>query len=358
MNHINHAPIDPICQRIHIRRPGGFYSTPDWTFAQLERLKTISPTLKMKIMELRQDQNSDWLIVPEDRVGVDHGAIIQVFDLLGTAETNVNARAQDLSKYCNALWHLHVIPARFPECRQWRASEDNGDNRGAPEGDWCWRYSVHDGSPGTHETALRLANIALILGNEAMFEREIKTVIWDWKEGRAIVPTPVRQLQFGGPDGLNDRRAKEKLLIIDRMHRYLDRRRNSGHFDVKQTERELQDQGMVLHEPDQFPQSSIYKMLDDIEHIILRPRRASGSQQSIYGAHPRHRGGGGGWVARIRALEERLEAWLSGGDSHREFVRGMLDDANSYIASRQKEVAKNMFQARKDELAMWEWDML
>jgi len=226
---------DPICQRIRIYHdpisappgtPGRSYSTPKWTPAQVERLTTVSPKLKTRINELRACPTSDrtWDIESGAEDGFDLPTVIDILKMLAseptvTTDTRVDGTAPVVSKHCNVLWSLEVIPTRFPSSRLWRVLDDSHKVIGSyyhplapvttnsthePSG-WCWN------EPSSHHTlatALQLSNCYLILGWEDLFKESIKSVIWDWTWTGTVFHTPVKHLKATGRDGLNSKQKQ------------------------------------------------------------------------------------------------------------------------------------------------------
>ncbi|KAK0630211.1 hypothetical protein B0T17DRAFT_527864 [Bombardia bombarda] len=359
--------LDVICQRIRIAHPsdgegpGRSYSTPRWTEARVQEIKTMSPILKVRIDELeRYPESEPWYVDPEFGDGIDRTTAYKTLDIIGAQNVTVQGTPSNLSDYCSGLWYFEIIPRRFPSCRRWTATDDNnhiisrtqqGGNQ-VPPG-WCWHNPVGHRS---RETCLHLANSALVLGWKEVFKREIRTIIWDWTETSPNdFLTPVKRLMFGPSDGLKNRRIQEKKAVIEYMHQYFDRRKGSYSASVKQTSDELRDHGMVLHEPDEFREPSIYQMLNDIEHIILPQRRASiASQIGTYTVGTIHRPSTRNWSGKLKALESRLEAWLSRGDTHKDFARDMFDAVHAFIEMRQTDLANEILAWRDDEIAKWE----
>jgi len=115
---------------------------------------------------------------------------------------------------------------------------------------------------------------------------------------------------------------------------------------------------MELHEPDNFKQTSIYKMMQDIEHVTMHAQAQHPNHHHDHHNHHHnrhhHRTSGGAWHSKLEALASKLESKFLGAEGHIKFVRHMLDDTHLFILKRQKEVPVDMLTRRDEEINTWE----
>lgn len=324
---------DPICQRIHIPddatytlggAPGRRHTVPQWSPRQVIQLTAISPAIQARINKLIADSNgtSVWNLESRPKDGIHVSATFAVLDKLATQTDSepeeIKNIASEVSKCCNVLWFYEVIPTRFPSSARW-AVYDSATTRniiGAAnlppplrqvtthdthhshlswttigDASWCWS---EPSSPYPYETALELANCALILDWEEVFKRAIKIVIWETKPADAVLLTPVKHLKLAGLDGINstsnlgflfllpnnymfplthqtaERREEEKERVLSYLLRCLTSRRKTDSTNVDKTIKVLSNHGIEVGDmPDQFAQPSIYQLLRDIQTALV-----------------------------------------------------------------------------------------
>lgn len=231
--------IDPICQRIAIITRGEDgtrrHKRITWRPDQVRIARTISIEWRLKLSDLRDDENLRWdLEHVEQRDGFDGPAVEYLMNMVGAPRSlalrhDTRFSIESLSRYASAIWVFKVVPSRFPTsdapCTGWFVESDNkdvahGDLPGSvtpssrssgssgPLPSWCWH-----GQPlyGSTEMSLKLANIAFVFGWREVFKREIKTVIWNWPNTTAAgLVTPVEVLKQEGIHGL----ASTYLTIV------------------------------------------------------------------------------------------------------------------------------------------------
>jgi hypothetical protein len=108
------------------------------------------------------------------------------------ATTEVN----DLSRYCEALWHFNIVPERLVSYKQWNEhqavsdppsdADDNTSGSTSSSGSaWFWNNRFAD--QWNINTSLSIARAALVLGRKKRFKAEIKLLVWqmkgDWLDG-------------------------------------------------------------------------------------------------------------------------------------------------------------------------------
>ncbi|KAM7182688.1 hypothetical protein V8F33_014106 [Rhypophila sp. PSN 637] len=299
---------DPICQRIQIstgpryRHSGGpGRQRPQWSPRQVKRLTAVSPALQARVNRLIVDSDGGnvWPIESRPDDGISANIASHVLDMIAfnePARNEIEDEASVVSQYCNILWFFEAIPTRFPTCDLW-AVIDSPDTRNiigalhlppplrhiATNGtDYshlsfsatghptcCWS---HPSSPYPYETALHLANCALILNWKEAFRRAIKPVIWETGPAEAVLVTPVKYLKQAGPDGINKSRKQEKEQVLSFLTRYLMNRQKTDSQNVETTIEILSNRGIEIgDEPDRFDQPSVYQLLRKIEAVLLPP---------------------------------------------------------------------------------------
>jgi hypothetical protein len=164
----------------------------------------------------------EWKIAPQKTDGFDDATADLLIDNLGLPVSEVGSamEVKALSKLCSAMWYFQIVPSRYHGVRLVTDASGVMAQNASPTlspaltpvtggpgplasepAHWCWNSESNDST----ETSLKLANIALVLGRREMFEREIKTVIWNWAdETRAgTATTPVQCLRNEGVEGLD-----------------------------------------------------------------------------------------------------------------------------------------------------------
>lgn len=231
---------ETICARVRISLRDGNSITvtnPSWTSEQINRIVQQSPVFERQILRLLHSNQYVWDIEPADRDGFDTVAVDKFMGDLGRppeSDVEIKMEIEALLSRCCAIWYFEVVPSRFRVASHAIDNDNNGtvmaqkdtatprtssvptrmsggSGSSVPTSSansiteldtWCW--NCESGHP-SQETALKLANIALILNWEEVFKREIKRVIWNWNGESLERGTPVERLQQDGPEGLQSR---------------------------------------------------------------------------------------------------------------------------------------------------------
>jgi len=96
----------------------------------------------------------------------------------------------DLGRYCDALWHLNVVPERLPSYAAWsehksvsnlasEAVNSTGEGSSSSGSAWVWRDRFTEKFEVNRP--LSTARPALVLGREMRFKSEIKFLVWKMK---------------------------------------------------------------------------------------------------------------------------------------------------------------------------------
>jgi hypothetical protein len=137
-----------------------------------------------------------------------------------------------LCSRCSAMWHFQIVPSKVHLATYATDREGNpiasssqvsttssvptptsgnsafrvvtsSETSGSEREHWCWNKNCDHTS---RETSLKLANIALVLGWREVFNKELKTVVWNWPQETLGEPdTPIHYLQKDSAKGLNSK---------------------------------------------------------------------------------------------------------------------------------------------------------
>ncbi|KAK1750122.1 hypothetical protein QBC47DRAFT_394630, partial [Echria macrotheca] len=207
------------------------------TEAQLDTIRRCSPIIELHWLRLHSYPQYIWTI-PCDNI--DHGAIRTMLTRVSDPDTDQiwldsrEIRAGDMGRYCDALWHLRIVPELLPSCNVWRNHHRVKDPNPPPdpppqpaeaEADTLsWHRQL---PPGWDLNAcLQTARAALVLGNERKFATEMKLALLMLPGNFPEVAdtgadTPVKRLRVSR---LKDIRHRELAGIQDVAKEFLEHR--------------------------------------------------------------------------------------------------------------------------------------
>jgi hypothetical protein len=230
-----------ICKRIRISCPDGRSENPTWSDEEVAKIQRQSPLFERQVLRLLQNTEHVWKIEAKVEDG------FHEVDNLGLFITNlgrsqvIEMEVEELSSRCSAMWYFEVVPSRvhLASCARdstgkviasssataitsstpsvaspgaAHAVSNGSAQSGSQPNIWCWNYHGGHSSP---DTPLKLTNIALVLNWREVFQREIKSVIWNWP-GRPPrdTNTPIRYLQEDDVKGLNCKSHEKWVGIV------------------------------------------------------------------------------------------------------------------------------------------------
>lgn len=193
---------------------------PRWTRSQVQQMLRKSPLLDLQLLRLMHDSQFRWQVHLGKTNCFNKQDLAMLLKIMGRemAEPPGAMEVKPFARLCSAMWYFRVIPVRIsdhiPSSVVERKVEGNGVHdiwiakdtmpypvvRADPvQGSiWCWRLSSRD----SQETSYRLANIAFVLGWEAVFAAEMETVVCNWTRTATASVDPIEcpELRTPGPN--------------------------------------------------------------------------------------------------------------------------------------------------------------